>query len=162
MPGFRTFALPKNSSPSPSSSSSFSSDYSPTSSSSSSSLSSSDVEKVNDRSEKLTRLLKQNVRKSHHRKAVLDTLKDKAWLLDDQVKLFMKETANLKESFARRSWRRILCIGMIILALVYIILSIPEFIKWLIHSKNYDSEIYDSSMKGRFYAKPSGQFGRYK
>lgn len=67
---------------------------------------SSDIDELDQRSRNLTRLLRKNMNQTEKRKSVLDVVRGKAWLLQDQVKLLEKQAATVRDSLHRRSFRR--------------------------------------------------------
>lgn len=81
--------------------------------------SSSDIDELDYRSRKLTKLLKKNVAKTERRKSLLDVVRDKAHLLEDQVKLLERQTS-LDRS---RSWRKkvAVVVGLITLSTVGVV-----------------------------------------
>lgn len=94
------------------------------SNSSASDDSSSSIDDLNYRSRKLTKLLKQNVNKSEKRKSVLDVVKSKAWLLEDQVKLLENQTSNIRSGLRRQSClRKLVVYGLLVLAFILAINS---------------------------------------
>lgn len=83
---------------------------------------SSDIDELDLRSKKLTKLLKKNINKTEKRKSVLDVVKEKAWLLEDQVKLLERQTANIRGSLTKQTCkRRIIVFITVILSLFLII-----------------------------------------
>lgn len=83
---------------------------------------SSDLDELDYRSRKLTKILKKNAVKAEKRKSVLDIVKDRAWLLDDQVKLLEKQTANVRNSLKRQSCkRRLIVIGAVTLSVILLV-----------------------------------------
>lgn len=83
---------------------------------------SSDIDELDHRSRRLTNILKKNVARSEKRKTVLDVVRDKAWLLEDQVKLLEKQTANVRSTLVRQSCRRkIIVFAAVILSLILIL-----------------------------------------
>lgn len=67
---------------------------------------SSDIDELDHRSRMLTGILKRNANKAEGRKSVLDMVRDKAWLLEDQVKVLEKKAAIVKKSIDRNSCKR--------------------------------------------------------
>lgn len=67
---------------------------------------SSEIDELDYRSKKLNKLLKKNVNKADRRKQLLDVVRDKAWVLEDEVNLLERQTKNIKESLASKSFRR--------------------------------------------------------
>lgn len=83
---------------------------------------SSDIDELDHRSRKLTSLLKKNVSRAERRKSVLDVVRDRAWLLEDQVKLLERQTATIRGSLKQRScMRRIIVFVALILSLFVVI-----------------------------------------
>lgn len=95
---------------------------SPSSSSQNRDYDSSDIDELDHRSRKLTSLLKKNVSRAEKRKSVLDVVKDRAWLLEDQVKLLERQTATIRGSLKEKSCiRRVIVFVALILSLILII-----------------------------------------
>lgn len=80
--------------------------------------SSSDIDELDYRSRKLTKLLKKNADKAERRKSLLNVVRDKAYLLEDQVKLLERQTSS-----DSRSWRRraVVVMGLVSLSAVGIV-----------------------------------------
>lgn len=84
--------------------------------------STSDIDELDHRSKKLTSLLRKNVNRAEKRKSVLDVVRNKAWILEDQVKLLERQTANIRGSLKKKSCKRkLLVLGAVIMSLVLII-----------------------------------------
>lgn len=66
----------------------------------------SDIDELDHRSRRLTNMLRKNIDKTEKRKSVLDVVKEKAWLLENQVKLLEEHTANIRGSVTRQDCRR--------------------------------------------------------
>lgn len=99
-----------------------------TSTSSSSSVSpyhddSSDIDELDHRSRKLTKILKKNINRTEKRRSVLDVVRDKAWLLEDQVKLLEKQTATVRSSLNRQSCLRRIIVFMALIVSVILIIN---------------------------------------
>lgn len=75
-----------------------------------------DVDELDRRSRKLTKLLKKNMNKVDTRKSILDTVREKAWLLEDQAKIIQNQASNLKTRLQQRKYRQKVIIGAIALA----------------------------------------------
>lgn len=83
---------------------------------------SSDLDELDYRSRKLTKILRRNAAKAEKRRSVLDVVKDRAWLLDDQVKLLEKQTANVRNTLRKQSCkRRLIVIGAVALSVILIV-----------------------------------------
>lgn len=83
---------------------------------------SSEIDDLDHRSRRLTAILKKNVDKAEKRKSVLDVVRDKAWLLEDQVKLLERQTTAARKSLGRQSCRRkIIVLLAIFLTFIFII-----------------------------------------
>jgi hypothetical protein len=67
---------------------------------------SSEIDELDYRSRKLNKLLKKNVNKAERRKRLLDVVRNRAWVLEDQVNLLERQTKSIKESLASKSLRR--------------------------------------------------------
>lgn len=67
---------------------------------------SSEIDELDYRSRKLNKLLKKNVNKADKRKHLLDKVRDKAWVLEDEVNLLEKQTKEIRQSLASKSFRR--------------------------------------------------------
>lgn len=82
---------------------------------SSSASSTADIDELDYRSRKLTKLLKKNADKTERRKSLLDVVRDKAYLLEDQVKLLERQTSS-----DSRSWRKraVVVMGLVTLSAV--------------------------------------------
>lgn len=72
-----------------------------------------DIDELDRRSRKLTKILKRNIDKSQTRKSIMNLVREKAWLLEDQVKLIEKQTSDIKNRLVSRSFRRKLIILII-------------------------------------------------
>lgn len=100
-----------------------SADSSPESSSPASSYydDSSEIDELEYRSRKLTDILKKNIDRAERRKTLFDVVRDRAWLLEDQVKLLEKQTKTIKSSLGRKSIRqRLLTFGAVMSSLILI------------------------------------------
>lgn len=86
---------------------------------------SSDIDELEHRSRKLTKVLRKNIDRADKRKSVLDVVRDKAWLLEDQVKLLERQTATIRSSLNRQSNRRKL------IGITAIVLSLTLTCIWL-------------------------------
>lgn len=75
-----------------------------------------DVDELDKRSRKLTKLLKKNINKAVSRKSILDNIRERAWLLEDQAKNLEYQASNLKQKLRQRTFRRRVVIGAIALA----------------------------------------------
>jgi hypothetical protein len=67
---------------------------------------SSDIDELNYRSRKLNKLLKKSVNKADRRKQLLDTVRDRAWVLEDEVNLLERQTKDIRDTLASKSIRR--------------------------------------------------------
>lgn len=67
---------------------------------------SSDIDELDYRVKKLNRLLRKNVKEAGRRKNLIDVVRDKAWLLEDQVELLETQTKNVKQALRKKSFRR--------------------------------------------------------
>lgn len=94
----------------------------PTSSPSDSSLGSDnqdnyrDIDELDRRSRKLTKLLKKNINRAVKRINILDNVRDKAWLLEDEADLLENQGHSLRNRLKRRSMKRKVIYGVIGLA----------------------------------------------
>lgn len=80
-------------------------------------------------------MLRKNVNKADRRKDLLDVARDKAWLLEDQVKILGKQTKNVKEALQRKSFRRrLMMIGAFISSVVLIGFGVSH----VVHSNDGD------------------------
>lgn len=114
-----------------------------TSSLSSISPSPSEIDELASRSRNLTKILKKNVNKADKRKSVLEVVRDKAWLLENQAKALEKQTKYIRNSLARQSCRRrLLVLAAVILSLFLIInRSIVNTLFGIFSSKNDEEDI---------------------
>jgi len=104
-------------------SSSSSASVSPTTSESSYRDDSSEIDELDHRSRKLTSILRRNANRAAERKSVLNMVRDRAWLLDDQVKLLENQTATVRRSLARQSCRRKVIIYAAVLTSIFIVIN---------------------------------------
>lgn len=79
----------------------------------------SDVDELDRRSRKLTEILKKTVNKTVTHKSVLDVVRDKAWLLEDQVKLLQHNASKLRNSSKKRN--RIVVVGITIVGFIFVV-----------------------------------------
>ena len=94
---------------------------------------SSEIDELDYRSRKLNRLLKKNVNKADRRKNFIDVVRDKAWLLENQVSLLEQQTKNAREALKKKSFRRrILMVG----AFFSSVLLIGFGVSHLVHSND--------------------------
>lgn len=111
---------------------------------------SSDIDELDLRSKKLTRILKKNINKTEKRKSVLDVVKEKAWLLEDQVKLLERQTANIRGSLTKQTCRRRIVVLVTVILSLFLIINRSIFSgmyqlienklnpnKYLSHNQNY-------------------------
>lgn len=61
--------------------------------------------------------------KAEKRKSVLNVVKDKAWLLEDQVKLLEKQTETVRKSLARQSCRRKIIVFVALVLSLFLIIN---------------------------------------
>lgn len=102
---------------------------SPSSSASSYYDDSSEIDELDYRSKKLTGILKKNLNKADKRKTLLDVVRDKAWLLEDQVKLLENQTDAIRGSLQRKSVRRrVLMFAALLTSVVLVGLGINHVI----------------------------------
>lgn len=81
--------------------------------------SASDVDELDQRSRQLTRLLRKNLSKSERRRDVINKVRNKAWLLEDQVKLLGKQTEAARQALAKNSVRgKVLVYGAVLITVV--------------------------------------------
>lgn len=82
------------------------------------------IDELDQRSRKLTSILRKNVDRAERRKNILDVVKNKAWLLEDQVKILEKQTATVKNKLNdRRSCRRIVAVCVALVLSVILIIN---------------------------------------
>lgn len=74
---------------------------------------SSDVDELDRRSRRLTKLLRRNINKATKRRSILENVREKAWLLEDQARLLERQTSDIRDRLASRSFRRKLVISVI-------------------------------------------------
>lgn len=77
---------------------------------------SSDLDELDRRSRRLTRLLRKNINKAQARKSILDVVREKAWLLEDQVKILERRTSDIRNRLASRSMKRKIVVSIVAIA----------------------------------------------
>lgn len=81
----------------------------------------SEIDELDYRSRKLSNILRKNVSRAEKRRSVLDTVRNRAWVLEDQVKLLERETRNFRNSLQRQPCgRRILLLLLLLISAVLI------------------------------------------
>lgn len=88
-----------------------------------------DIDELDNRSRKITEILKKTVHKMAARKSVLDVVKDKAWLLEDQVKLLKQNAANVRNSSKKGRF------VVVIITIAGFILVINKFIHYHVENQ---------------------------
>ena len=108
---------------------------SPTTSGSSYNDDSSEIDELDNRSRELNRLLKKNINKADKRKKLLDVVRDKAWILEDQVDILEKQTKNVKQALKRKSFRRrLVMFGALVSSIVLVGLGV----NYVVHPSDSD------------------------
>lgn len=77
-----------------------------------------DIDELDRKSRRLTDILRKTVNRTASRRSVLDIVRDKAWLLEDQVKLLQNKTTKIKNS---SNGRRLAIVGISIVGFILII-----------------------------------------
>jgi hypothetical protein len=115
------------------------SDVSQTTSPSSSSQhdDSTDIDELDHRSRKLNKLLRKNVNKADDRKKLLDVVRNRAWVLEDQVNLLEKQTKEIKQTLQSKSFRRKL---VMFTAIVSSIALFGYGVNHVVHSSDDNSD----------------------
>lgn len=97
------------------------------SSGSSNSSDASEIDELDYRSRKLSNFLKKNVNSAEQRKSVLDVVRSKAWLLENQVKQLEKETKKFRNSLERQPCsRRVLLLLLLLFSATLVYLGIKN------------------------------------
>lgn len=96
---------------------------------------SSEIDELDHRSRRLNRLLRKNAKKADDRKRLLDQVRDRAWVLEDEVNLLEKQTKRIRESLADRSIRRNL---VVFTALISSLALLGYGVNHVVHQQGYD------------------------
>lgn len=95
------------------------------SSGSSNSSDASEIDELDYRSKKLSSILKKNVNKIEQRKSILDVVRSKAWLLENQVKQLEKDTKKFRNSLEGQPCsRRVLLLLLLLFSAMLIYLGL--------------------------------------